>query len=54
VIIPPKNPEDSRRLNPAKVIKEAMIKENRLILSSLGKIDGHDEFQYTEEFDKKE
>ena len=53
VIIPPKNPEDWKRLNPARVIKEAMLKENRLIMSSLGKIDGNLE-EVQEDFEKKE
>jgi hypothetical protein len=38
VIIPPRNPEDWQRLNPARVIKEAMLKEARLLNSSLGKL----------------
>jgi hypothetical protein len=38
VIIPPRNPDDWQRLNPARVIKEKMIKETKLIQSSLARI----------------
>ena len=49
MIIPPRNPDDWQRLNPARVIKEAMMKEARLLNSSLGKLTDHVEEEVKKE-----